>query len=354
MNYVPRDGGNTFKGLLFFSGANGSMQATNYTTIADDPVTSLQARGLRTQPGALDKVYDFNPGYGGPIVKDKLWWFASARWTKAENFVTQDYPNKNFVPGVTPSNLFNNTTMTYVPDLTQPLATTLGGGGNFKEQTLRLSWQVTPRNKIGAYYNNKVRTVPERRDHDLERGAELHLLLPVLGPVAAVVLAGQQPAAPRGRRLAPPGNLGRLDLAVQPGRSAGDWRDRTTTRARRSRRLHRSSSHNYHGRVGSAYTPSHNPNTRTNFAASVRHRLPRVQGRHRLRVGGTRRLDRFGRAVQLRRRHTVPPRQGSAFRCPPPSVCARTAASIRWPAWSTAGSRRRSPPTIRASSVRRS
>ena len=86
MNYVPRDGGNTFKGLLFVSGANGSMQATNYTTIADDPVTSLEARGLRTQPGALSKVYDFNPGYGGPIVKDKLWWFASARWTKAENY----------------------------------------------------------------------------------------------------------------------------------------------------------------------------------------------------------------------------------------------------------------------------
>ena len=39
LNYIPRDGGNTYKGLLFFTGANGSMQATNYTTIADDPVT---------------------------------------------------------------------------------------------------------------------------------------------------------------------------------------------------------------------------------------------------------------------------------------------------------------------------
>ena len=39
LNYIPRDGGNTFKGLLFFTGANSSMQATNYTTIADDPVT---------------------------------------------------------------------------------------------------------------------------------------------------------------------------------------------------------------------------------------------------------------------------------------------------------------------------
>src|SRR5262245_43268853 len=46
MNYVPRDGGNTFKGLLFVTGANSGFQGTNYSTIADDPVTSLQARGL--------------------------------------------------------------------------------------------------------------------------------------------------------------------------------------------------------------------------------------------------------------------------------------------------------------------
>src|SRR5215208_6249339 len=32
INYVPRDGGNTFKGLLFFSGANSSMQGTNYSS----------------------------------------------------------------------------------------------------------------------------------------------------------------------------------------------------------------------------------------------------------------------------------------------------------------------------------
>src|SRR4249920_1528637 len=32
MNYVPRDGGNTFKGLLFYSGANGAMQGTNYSS----------------------------------------------------------------------------------------------------------------------------------------------------------------------------------------------------------------------------------------------------------------------------------------------------------------------------------
>ena len=36
---------------------------------------------------------------------------------------------------------------------------------------------------------------------------------------------------------------------------------------------------NYHGRVGAAYTPSHNPNTRTNFAASY------VTGSHAFKSG---------------------------------------------------------------------
>src|SRR5882672_2515642 len=73
LNYVPRDGGNTFKGLVFFSGANSSMQGTNYSTGSRDatgactPADSMYCRGLVAQPGALKSVYDFNPGYGGPI-----------------------------------------------------------------------------------------------------------------------------------------------------------------------------------------------------------------------------------------------------------------------------------------------
>src|SRR4249920_2580297 len=116
LNYIPRDGGNTYKGLLFFTGANSAMQATNYTTIEDDPVTSLQARGLRTQPGGVDKIYDFNPGFGGPLKKDKVWWFFTARWTAAKNTVTQNYPNKNFQVGRDSPFALNNTTLTYNPD----------------------------------------------------------------------------------------------------------------------------------------------------------------------------------------------------------------------------------------------
>src|SRR5215216_6231837 len=153
INYVPRDGGNTFKGLLFFSGANGAMQGTNYSTGTRDaagactPADSLFCRGVTTQPGALKQVWDFNPGFGGPIRRDKLWFFGSARWTKAENYVANEYPNRNFTVGATSPTLLNRTTLTYAPDLTQPLGTTLGGGGYFWEQTARLTWQASQKNK---------------------------------------------------------------------------------------------------------------------------------------------------------------------------------------------------------------
>ena len=165
MNYIPRDGGNTFKGMMFYTGANNAMQATNYSSGSVDPATglcspttSLQCRGLKTQPGALKDVWDYNPGFGGPIMKDKLWFFATARWTQAENYVTQDYPNANFVVGTTPSNVFNKTTMTYAPNFSLPLQTSFGAGGQSKEQTLRLTWQVNEKNKVSAYYNNKKRS----------------------------------------------------------------------------------------------------------------------------------------------------------------------------------------------------
>ena len=158
INYVPREGGNTFKGLMFFSGANGAMQGSNFSTIEDDPVTSLEARGLKVQPGALKSVYDVNPGYGGPIIRDRLWWFATARWTAAENYVPNNYPNMNFVPGQTPATLLNAATLTYNPATNEELRTTVGGGGNFWEQTVRLTWQMNEKHKLGIYYNNKKRT----------------------------------------------------------------------------------------------------------------------------------------------------------------------------------------------------
>ena len=59
INIIPREGGNTFNGTFFSSIATGAMQANNLTD-------ELKSQGLRT-PDAVRKLWDVNPGFGGPL-----------------------------------------------------------------------------------------------------------------------------------------------------------------------------------------------------------------------------------------------------------------------------------------------
>jgi hypothetical protein len=284
INYVPRDGGNTFKGLLFYSGANGSMQATNYSTGSRDPATgacapaeSLFCRGLVTQPGALKAVYDFNPGYGGPIKRDRLWFFGTARWTKAENYVPNNYPNQNFVSGQTNPRLLNTTTLSYVPVTTAELRTTVGGGGNFWEQTMRLTWQMTEKNKLGIYYNNKKRTSTNANNTTSYEALNSSYFFPFSDNLV-------QWSAPMTNRLLFEAGFWRhqetwggkmADPKIADPLAVGVTDNNPQTLVPNYTQLIQ----NYHGRVGATDTPSHNPNYRSNFAMSY------VTGAHTFKTG---------------------------------------------------------------------
>src|SRR5580765_7385151 len=283
LNYVPRDGGNTFKGLMFASGATGGMQGTNYSSgsgvgAACTPIESLFCRGLAFQPGALVHVYDYNPGYGGPIMKDKLWFFATARWTEAKNQVPNDYPNKNFIVGTTPATLLNATTLAYVPIQDSSLLdTTVGGGGHCWEQTLRLTWQASPKNKIGAYYNNKKRTSV----NGVTTTSHESLNNSYFFPFSDNLLTWSSPMTNKflleagfwrhqetwGVRLGDTSFSDPLAVGVTdnaPTSAVPGFTQLITT---------------YHGHVGPTDTGSHNPNYRGNFNASY------VTGSHSFKAG---------------------------------------------------------------------
>ena len=72
MNIVPKDGGNRFSGVVLRR--PGPTRRGRATT---SPTTS-SARGLRASAG-INRIYDFNLALGGPIKRDKLWFFGSAR-----------------------------------------------------------------------------------------------------------------------------------------------------------------------------------------------------------------------------------------------------------------------------------
>jgi hypothetical protein len=70
-NLIPRQGGNTFSGNIFGNYMNEHFQANNL----DD---ELAARGAT--PYVIVKMWDLNPGVGGPVMRDKMWFYGSYRW----------------------------------------------------------------------------------------------------------------------------------------------------------------------------------------------------------------------------------------------------------------------------------
>jgi hypothetical protein len=71
VNQVLKTGGNKLHGEVYLDYENNSMQSSNLTE-------GLKDRGI-TVGDAFDKYHDYNFNAGGPIKKDKLWWFASYR-----------------------------------------------------------------------------------------------------------------------------------------------------------------------------------------------------------------------------------------------------------------------------------
>ena len=71
LNAIPKDGGNVVSGNVFLGGTNGPWQSLN----VDD---KLRARGIKTANG-IAHIQNFNAAIGGPVKKDKLWFFMSVR-----------------------------------------------------------------------------------------------------------------------------------------------------------------------------------------------------------------------------------------------------------------------------------
>src|SRR5262245_12065076 len=126
INMIPKTGGNRFSGSLFATAVNSSFQGDNNSD-------ELRARGLRT-PNSLKLQYDINPGLGGPISADKLWFYTSARFTRQANYIGGLFQNRN---------AFDITKWAYLPDESQPAFS----DGTENSVNLRLTWQASQINK---------------------------------------------------------------------------------------------------------------------------------------------------------------------------------------------------------------
>jgi hypothetical protein len=71
MNLIPRSGGNTFQGTGFASVAGDWSRGDNLND-------ELRALGLTETPGII-QAHDASLSYGGPILRDRLWFYGSYR-----------------------------------------------------------------------------------------------------------------------------------------------------------------------------------------------------------------------------------------------------------------------------------
>jgi hypothetical protein len=134
MNIVPKQGGNSFSGLAFVSGYSKGMLADNYDE-------DLQARGV-TVPAPVYRVYDFNVAAGGPIVRDKLWYYMSVRTQGSRQNTLNTFYNKN---------AGNVNSFLYEADLNQPAYS----DRTWENYTPRITWQISSRNKITGSWDEQ-------------------------------------------------------------------------------------------------------------------------------------------------------------------------------------------------------
>ena len=87
MNIVPKTGGNALQGSVFFSGTGEKLQSDNFTQ-------EIKDAGLAA-PTPLTKVYDLNGAFGGPIKKDRVWYFVNARTQGSTRTIANIFYNQN-------------------------------------------------------------------------------------------------------------------------------------------------------------------------------------------------------------------------------------------------------------------
>jgi hypothetical protein len=129
LNMIPREGGNRWAGDFKTAYRPHQWQTTNLTD-------EYRAQNLSTGTG-IDRIIDATVGMGGPIKKDKVWFFASGRYFSVNNFIAE----------------------------TQMDDGSRGVDDQFIRSAMaRVTWQITPKLKLGAYHDE----IDKYRGHDMQ------------------------------------------------------------------------------------------------------------------------------------------------------------------------------------------
>jgi hypothetical protein len=133
MNVVPRSGGNQWQASVFTGASAEPLQSDNVTP-------SQAAAGVTASP--FRRLYDVSGTIGGPVLRDRLWYFATGQVSGT----LKDTPNiyYNLETG-------NGASWLYQPDLSRPA---------YSDRTIeavsgRLTWQASRRHKFTGFVDTQ-------------------------------------------------------------------------------------------------------------------------------------------------------------------------------------------------------
>jgi hypothetical protein len=146
MNVVPKEGGNTFRTILNGNYSGTKMESTNLTD-------GLRARGLQTGNKTI-KIWDEAATLGGPIIKDRLWFFGAFRtWGMARQFAGV-YWNKTQGELLSPPGA-DLEVVRLTPWVDRPLDVHSGRWEWYDTYLGRLTWQAGQKHKFNLLNDNQ-------------------------------------------------------------------------------------------------------------------------------------------------------------------------------------------------------
>jgi hypothetical protein len=140
MNLVPKDGGNQWRGGFKFAKSPSDWQGDN---LSDD----LRAFNVT----AVDKIsnfYEINVEQGGPILRNKLWFFGAFRKAQYDKPIANTY----YAPEGVPFPVGYRQCSTGAIECEQGIS-----DEKMDNPVVRLTWQMSERNKVAAYMDRALR-----------------------------------------------------------------------------------------------------------------------------------------------------------------------------------------------------
>jgi hypothetical protein len=137
MNAIPKSGGNRFTGAVLANGSGPALQGNN---VGD----RLSARGLTGASTSLKRLYDLNGAVGGPVRRDRVWFFYTAR-----HFRNEYYLAGLFYPQ-------NPSAVVRVEDQGRQAY----GGTYTSDNNVRLTAALTQKQKVSGWYAYQYKVDP--------------------------------------------------------------------------------------------------------------------------------------------------------------------------------------------------